>query len=100
MRELEGVYANRQSQGAGDVEYHEAHNYQKGGRGQNGRETRGTITRRMTIQGLAPEVMAASSRLGSIFRKVGESSRKVDGVSDSPSMNIMPGKLKMLNGPA
>ena len=61
-------------------------------------ETRGTITRRMTIQELAPEVMAASSRLGSMFRKVGESSRKVDGVSDRPSMNIMPGKLKMLNG--
>ena len=60
----------------------------------------GTVTRIIVLRLLAPEMRAASSKAASMFRKMGVSIMTV--VAEAPPMTLtkmMPGTLKMLNGP-
>jgi hypothetical protein len=58
----------------------------------------GRTTVRISVQVPAPEVKAASSKLGSIFLKAGESMRKVVGTRANPCTKIIPGRLYMFMG--
>ena len=50
----------------------------------------GSVTRRMICRGLAPQVLADSSRAGSIARSSGVMSRKLSGTATRPSTRTMP----------
>ena len=50
----------------------------------------GMVMRRTSAQRPAPDISAASSKLGSMFRTAGERSRKAVGASAVPSTKIMP----------